>query len=183
MYYPFLYPQPLTRKLISWLRRRRQLFYSLKVLQVALGMTIRATKFTPEVLLSAPRRSPGIPNSDGSKILYSVSTYSFAEHSKSTEIRILDVESQQTSLVTDNASASAPNWLGDDTVVLFSTGDDGVTSVKIGGADNFSSRCVQCLACNSSVCSTLICILTETQQLHRRHHRRPGFRCQDSRSR
>lgn len=36
-------------------------------------MTIRAAKFTPEVLLSAPRRTPGLPNSTGEKAIYSVS--------------------------------------------------------------------------------------------------------------
>lgn len=36
-------------------------------------MTIQASKFTPEVLLSAPRRSPGVPNPSGTKALYTVS--------------------------------------------------------------------------------------------------------------
>ena len=36
-------------------------------------MTIRAAKFTPEVLLSAPRRSAGSPNSSGKLVLYTVS--------------------------------------------------------------------------------------------------------------
>jgi hypothetical protein len=36
-------------------------------------MTIQAEKFTPEVLLSAPRRSPGVPNSTGELVLYTVS--------------------------------------------------------------------------------------------------------------
>ena len=115
-------------------------------------MTIRAAKFTPDVLLSAPRRSAGIPNPDGSKgklfryehhtkrslillrlwvVLYSISTYSFSEHTKKSEIRILDVESQQTSLVTDSSSASNPRWLGDDLVILLESGDDGLTSVRI----------------------------------------------------
>ena len=85
-------------------------------------MTIRAAKFTPEVLLSAPRRSDGIPNSDASKVLYSVSTYSFAEHSKKSEIRVLDVESQQTSLITDDKGASEPQWLDDETVLLLTEG-------------------------------------------------------------
>lgn len=106
-------------------------------------MTIRAAKFTPEVLLSAPRRSDGIPNSDASKVLYSVSTYSFAEHSKKSEIRVLDVESQQTSLVTDDKGASEPQWLDDETVLLLSTGDDGVTKFKVGRVDRFSNRYYQ----------------------------------------
>lgn len=36
-------------------------------------MTIQAEKFTPEVLLSAPRRSPGVPNATGELVLYTVS--------------------------------------------------------------------------------------------------------------
>lgn len=105
-----------------------------------LNMTIRAAKFTPEVLLSAPRRSEGIPNSDASRVLYSVSTYSFEEHIKKSEIRILDAASQQTSLVTDNKTASDPVWLDDDTILLLKSGDNGVTSVVIGKADSFDSK-------------------------------------------
>lgn len=105
-------------------------------------MTIRAAKFTPEVLLSAPRRSEGIPNSDASKILYSVSTYSFADHAKKPEIRILDVESQQTSLVTDDKTASEPTWIDDDNILLLKSGDDGITSVLVGKADNFDNEYV-----------------------------------------
>lgn len=36
-------------------------------------MTIQASRFTPEVMLSAPRRSAGIPNSSGELVLYTVS--------------------------------------------------------------------------------------------------------------
>ena len=102
-------------------------------------MTIRAIKFTPEVLLSAPRRSAGIPNPDGSKVLYSVSTYSFADHAKKSEIRVLDVETQQTTLITDDKSGSDPNWLGD-SILLLTSGDDGVTSVKVGKVNDFANR-------------------------------------------
>ena len=35
-------------------------------------MTVRATKFIPEVMLSAPRRQAGIPNCTGELILYIV---------------------------------------------------------------------------------------------------------------
>lgn len=105
-----------------------------------LSMTIRAIKFTPEVLLEAPRRSVGAPNSNASKVLYTVSTYSFAEHAKKSEIRILDVANQQTSLVTDDKTASEPTWLDDDTILLLSSNDDGSTNVVIGKADGFESR-------------------------------------------
>lgn len=35
-------------------------------------MTIRAAKFTPEVMLSAPRRSAGSPDPSGKRALYTV---------------------------------------------------------------------------------------------------------------
>lgn len=100
-------------------------------------MTIRAAKFTPEVLLEAPRRSEGLPNSDASKILYSVSTYSFADHAKKSEIRILDVESQESSLISDDKSASEPVWIDDKTIVLLKSEEDGTTNVLVGDPTNF----------------------------------------------
>lgn len=102
-------------------------------------MTIRAARFEPKVLLEAPRRSQGNPNSNASKVLYSVSTYSFSEHDKKSEIRILDVETQQSSLVTDDKGSSEANWLDDDTIVLLKSNEDGTTSVVIGDAGNFES--------------------------------------------
>lgn len=103
-------------------------------------MTVRASKFTPKVLLEAPRRSQGAPNSDASKILYSVSTYSFSEHAKKSEIRLLDAETQQTSLVTDEKAFSEPTWLDDETVLLLKSNDDGTTDLVIGSPENFEKR-------------------------------------------
>lgn len=103
-------------------------------------MTIRAAKFTPKVLLEAPRRSEGSPNSDASKILYSVSTYSFTEHAKKSEIRLLDTASQQTSLVTDDKSCSEPTWLDDEIVLLLKSNDNGTTDLLIGPPENFEKR-------------------------------------------
>lgn len=133
-------------------------------------MTVRAAKFTPEVLLSAPRRSEGSPNSDASKVLYSVSTYSFEEHSKKSEIRILDVASQQTSLLTDDKTASEPVWIDDDNILLLKSGDEGVTTVLIGKAENFGNEQVDAYDCS--------CIpsLTSLQQLHRWHYWRSYWR-------
>ena len=104
-------------------------------------MTIRANKFTPEVLLGAPRRSEGIPNSNGFQVLYSTSTYSFDEHAKTSEIRVLDVNSGETSLITDKQGASEPQWLDDETVLLLIEDDDG-TSVTVGPVKDFGNRCV-----------------------------------------
>lgn len=94
--------------------------------------TLHAPKFTPEVLLSAPRRSAAIPNSSGTHALYSVSTYSFESHSKSSELRLLDISTGHSTLITNNSKASEPTWLGDSDHVLFlQGGENGSTSLVL----------------------------------------------------
>jgi dipeptidyl aminopeptidase/acylaminoacyl peptidase len=95
-------------------------------------MVRRAAKFTPEVLLSAPRRSAGVPNSDASQLLYSVSTYSFGKFETTSEIRILDVETKESVVVTDS-KASEPHWIGGTQVLLLVPGKkSGTTEIHIG---------------------------------------------------
>ncbi|KAF2281175.1 dipeptidyl-peptidase-like protein V precursor [Westerdykella ornata] len=102
-------------------------------------MTIKAKKFTPKVLLGAPRRSAGLPNHDGTKVLYSVSTYSFADHEKHNEIRVLDVKKQESIVVTDDKTAREPKWLRKDgDVVMLMGGEEGKTNVVIGKAEDWS---------------------------------------------
>jgi hypothetical protein len=101
-------------------------------------MTIKATKFTPEVLLSAPRRSPGRPNSDASKILYKVSTYSFSEHENSVEIRLLDSSDKRASLISNAKGVSDVQWVNDETVMLIvADKEKGTADVVIGEAEDF----------------------------------------------
>ncbi|KAL2127818.1 hypothetical protein VTI74DRAFT_10119 [Chaetomium olivicolor] len=97
-------------------------------------MTVMATKFTPEVMLSAPRRSPGVPNRSGTKALYSVSTYSFQEHKKTAQIRVLDIESGNSDLLVEDPSASEPVWLGNDEVLHLKGGDKGSTTLVVRSA-------------------------------------------------
>ncbi|KAI5272283.1 alpha/beta-hydrolase [Aureobasidium subglaciale] len=96
-------------------------------------MTVRARKFTPEVLLSAPRRSAGVPNADGTSILYTTSTYSFDSHAKTVELRCLDTESKESTLLAQENSISEPVWLSGekDVFVCLKSEDKGKTSVLI----------------------------------------------------
>lgn len=99
-------------------------------------MTVQASRFTPEVLLSAPRRSSGIPNGDASKILYSISEYSFGTHSKKSEVRVLDVASQETHPIISSAAAGF-DWLGTDEVLVLTSGEGDVTDVRVGSVKDF----------------------------------------------
>jgi hypothetical protein len=96
-------------------------------------MTVRAQKFTPEVLLSAPRRSAGVPNADGTSVLYTTSTYSFDSHTKTVELRSLDTRSNESTLLVQENSVSEPVWLPGhkDTVVCLKSEDKGKTAVLI----------------------------------------------------
>jgi hypothetical protein len=101
-------------------------------------MTLKATKFTPDVLLSAPRKSSGIPNSDASIILFKISTYSFADHKWTREIRALNAKTSESTLVTGTEGADEPTWVGTDgDIILLIPGEKGSTNIVAGKFDNF----------------------------------------------
>ncbi|PGG98965.1 hypothetical protein AJ79_08740 [Helicocarpus griseus UAMH5409] len=95
-------------------------------------MTIRASKFTPKVMLSAPRRSAAIPNASGTLLAYTQTTYSFESHSTTSELRVLNVVTGSSVLLTNSYSGS-PQWLGDgNKLVWLRTEDNGNTSFIVG---------------------------------------------------
>jgi len=105
-------------------------------------MTILATRFNPEVLLSAPRRSHGVPNAKGNLALFTVSTYSFADHKHNTEVRVLDLLSNESTLVSAAEGAGEPNWLDGDEILLLIPVERGITNVVVGDVKAFEKTSV-----------------------------------------
>ncbi len=102
-------------------------------------MTVMASHFDPEVLLSAPRREAGIPNADGSLILYTVSTYSFSSHEQSSEVRFLDTKTNESQMVTDNKNCSNAVWIEGETIALLMVNEaEGKTNVVVGNVRDFN---------------------------------------------
>ncbi|KAF3769284.1 dipeptidyl peptidase [Cryphonectria parasitica EP155] len=99
-------------------------------------MTIRAAKFTPEVLLSAPRRSAGIPNNTGKLVLYTTSTYSFKEHKKTGQIHVLDVNSGQSTTLYSENTYSEPTWLSEKEFLFLKSGDKGASTLLLADVDS-----------------------------------------------
>lgn len=95
------------------------------------NMTIKATKFTPEVMLSAPRRSVGSPSPDGKRALFTVSSYSFETHKKTAQIRVLDIESGQSRVLVEDVSSSEPIWLSNDEFLYLKGGEKGSTTILV----------------------------------------------------
>ena len=94
-------------------------------------MVQRAMKFSPQVLLSAPRRSAGVPNPAGTWVLYTQSSYSFQTHQKSTELRVLSVETGDSHELAKDDDISDLNWLNDDEFVCLQAEKSGATSVYV----------------------------------------------------
>jgi len=108
------------------------------------SMTVRASKFTPEVLLSAPRRSAAVPSPDGKLAAFTVSTYSFQSHSKTSEIRILDIKTGQSKVLVSDSNASEPTWLGEKNEILWlKSGEKGTTCLLHANADNLDNKYVR----------------------------------------
>jgi hypothetical protein len=98
-------------------------------------MTVRANKFTPEILLSAPRRSAAAPNPAGTLAVFTVSSYSFQSHSKTSEIRVLDIKTGYSELLSNDLNAREPTWLLEDDLVGWLTdGEKGKTNLIIADA-------------------------------------------------
>ena len=104
-------------------------------------MTLRASHFDPKVLLSAPRRSAGVPNASGSHVLFTVSTYSFETHGKANEFRLLDTRSGESTLLAAEG-VEAVRWLDEEGYVWLAGGEGGKTEVWFGSVGGRESRYV-----------------------------------------
>lgn len=106
-------------------------------------MTMQADKFTPEVLLGAPRRSSAVPDPRGTLAVFTVSTYSFESHEKTTEVRVIDISSGHSTLITSDSKTSEPNWLGGASELLWpKEGERGATELVVGSVNQIGETYV-----------------------------------------
>lgn len=69
--------------------------------------------------MSAPRRSAAIPSPDGKLALFTQSTYSFETHARTSEICVFDLTQGTTVVISKDAKASEPRWLGSNYEVVW----------------------------------------------------------------
>ena len=60
-----------------------------------------------------------------------MSTYSFHDHKKTAQIRVLDVASGDSQSLVEEAGASEPVWLSDDEVLYLKSGGNGSTALVV----------------------------------------------------
>lgn len=94
-----------------------------------------AEKFTPEVMLGAPRRSPAVPNHDGTLALYTVSSYDFVEGKKSKELKVMEIQTGISHVLSSDEKISEALWLpGKSEVLCLVKGEKGATRLILTGA-------------------------------------------------
>ncbi|KAI6511779.1 hypothetical protein MCOR14_008601 [Pyricularia oryzae] len=128
-------------------------------------MTVVATKFTPEVLLSAPRRSVGSPNCKGEKILFTVSSYSFSDHRKTSSIRVLDVKSGQSTVLFEDSTFSEPTWVSEHEFILIRSGDNGTSTLMLSSVKHPNKRPKEIFTTRGSISSLKVKPLSKSAVL------------------
>lgn len=99
-----------------------------------------AGTYTPAAMLSAPRRSVGLPNDAGTLALYTDSTYNFTSHSRKYGAYVLKIADGSVTQWANTSAVSDFNWLGDGTKIAYlQSEDDGSTSLYIGDATKLQS--------------------------------------------
>jgi pre-mRNA-splicing helicase BRR2 len=63
-------------------------------------------------LITAPRRSPAIPNAAGTHALYTLSTYDLDAHKEIKEIKIINLLDGSNTLISSDSGDKDPQWLG-----------------------------------------------------------------------
>ncbi|KAI1280006.1 prolyl oligopeptidase [Xylaria sp. FL0933] len=85
-------------------------------------------KFTPEILISAPRRGPATPNDDGTLALYTESVHQIGGKTRKA-FYVLEVATGASRCILRDDQAYEPTWLGDgtNTIIYLKSGGMGVT--------------------------------------------------------
>jgi hypothetical protein len=93
------------------------------------------TLFTPEAMLSAPRRGTALPNPNGTLALYTLSQYSFTTHKTTHGLYVMDLSNGSSWLFSNSSVLSNAIWMGDGDKILWLVSEsDGSTSFVIGEA-------------------------------------------------
>jgi hypothetical protein len=100
-----------------------------------------ATVFTPELLITIPRRGAAIPNRDGTLAIYTESTHVIGGET-SRRYRVLNIKTGETEQLCVDNKATNVVWLGHDnsTLLYLSQGEGGYTWVKTVDAGNPSAE-------------------------------------------
>lgn len=97
--------------------------------------TTNSSIFTPEAMLSAPRRGAALPNSEGTLALHTTTTYNFTTHKRKYGLYVMDLKTGASTLFSNSTAVGEVHWLGDGNDILWLVSeDDGSTSFKVGDA-------------------------------------------------
>ncbi|RPB00833.1 hypothetical protein L873DRAFT_744933 [Choiromyces venosus 120613-1] len=88
-------------------------------------------KFTPEDLLSAPRRGVAVPNKSGTLAVFHLSSYSFDTHNSSSSWNLLNLDNGDTTVLFSDSTVQEIVWLDDESLLYI----NGTNSEIKGGSE------------------------------------------------
>ena len=86
------------------------------------------------LLITAPRRSAATPSPDGKYAFYTVSTYSLDSHSETNEVKVIELETEEVTLFSDDAKVGSVQWLVGNQLLWTKKVDGGKTELWVGTA-------------------------------------------------
>ncbi|KAK5987980.1 Dipeptidyl-peptidase 5 [Cladobotryum mycophilum] len=94
---------------------------------------VHSQKLTAEALLGAPRRSPAVPNANGTLALYTVSTHDFKESKTLNELKIIDIETGFSKRITYDDKFHDALWIpgSNDEIIGLRSLESGHTQVVV----------------------------------------------------
>ena len=99
------------------------------------------------MLLSSSQISNGVPNWNGTFILYTLTQYCFQIHATERKIIVIDLNKNKTFVVCDSLQATQPTWLGEEDLIIWqSATDEGSTAFWIKDAKDPIEECVHAQA-------------------------------------
>ncbi|KAL9110235.1 MAG: hypothetical protein Q9227_005142 [Pyrenula ochraceoflavens] len=97
-------------------------------------------KFTPELLIEAPRPTPLVPNATGKLAFYTTSSYSIEDDKETQKIYIRDLAAGKTFLLSDHPDIKELQWLERNKLLWLRSIGGGKTQVWTGRADPDETR-------------------------------------------
>lgn len=82
-------------------------------------------------MISAPRRTPAIPNTQGTLAIYLSTAYSFEDQKKTSKISLLDCASGESRDIYEGADVHDAVWGFEDQVLWLQKGDNGTTDLML----------------------------------------------------
>ncbi|MCJ1380980.1 hypothetical protein MMC17_004089 [Xylographa soralifera] len=107
-------------------------------------MTSPIRSLIPEIYVTTPRRTPAVPNSNGTLAIYKQSIYDLRSISTTVEYWILNLQTEKSLLFTSEESIQDVTWIGETSLIgALKNEDNGTTRLIVGDGADLEKGCYE----------------------------------------